>query len=255
MEIQEKIDRFNYLQKKSNLQDEEKQEINHLASEFLAITKQAYDDISINYSCADRTNVMDSIIEVYNTLFEMAEEVMNRPIQEMTVLDVGAGTGKDIKYMYDRGIKKVIGLDNSDGMIKVLKELEKRKEIPENSFVKGDMLKLPFPNCTFDIVRQNASLLHIPITTKGEMLDKAMEENNRVLKQNGILFISVKKGKGIQFIDTKEGFARRIFQMHTVESITKVIEENDFEILKMIEIKEERQGTNIDWINLIAKKV
>ena len=255
MEIQEKIDRFNYLQKKSNLQDEEKQEINHLASEFLAITKQAYDDISINYSCADRTNVMDSIIEVYNTLFEMAEEVMNRPIQEMTVLDVGAGTGKDIKYMYDRGIKKVIGLDNSDGMIKVLKELEKRKEIPENSFVKGDMLKLPFPDCTFDIVRQNASLLHIPITTKGEMLDKAMEENNRVLKQNGILFISVKKGKGIQFIDTKEGFARRIFQMHTVESITKVIEENDFEILKMIEIKEERQGTNIDWINLIAKKV
>ncbi len=255
MEIQEKIDRFNVLQKKSNLEEKEKQEINHLANEFLAITKQAYDDISINYSCADRTNVMDSIIEVYNTLFEMAEEVMNRPIQEMTVLDVGAGTGKDIKYMYDRGIKKVIGLDNSDGMIKVLKELEKRKEIPENSFVKGDMLKLPFPNCTFDIVRQNASLLHIPITTKGEMLDKAMEENNRVLKQNGILFISVKKGKGIQFIDTKEGFARRIFQMHTVESITKVIEENDFEILKMIEIKEERQGTNIDWINLIAKKV
>ena len=255
MEIQEKIDRFNYLQKKSNLQDEEKQEINHLASEFLAITKQAYDDISINYSCADRTNVMDSIIEVYNTLFEMAEEVMNRPIQEMTVLDVGAGTGKDIKYMYSRGIKKVIGIDNSDGMISVLKEQERRKEIPENSFIKGDMLKFPFPNCTFDIVRQNASLLHIPITTKGEMLDKAMQENNRVLKQNGILFISVKKGNGIQFIDTKEGFARRIFQMHTVESISKVIEENDFEILKMIEIKEERQGTNIDWINIIAKKV
>lgn len=82
-----------------------------------------------------------------------------------------------------------------------------------------------------------------------------MQENNRVLKQNGILFISVKKGNGIQFIDTKEGFARRIFQMHTVESITKVIEENDFEILKMVEIKEERQGTNIDWINIIAKKV
>ena len=95
MEIQEKIDRFNVLQKKSNLEEKEKQEINHLANEFLAITKQAYDDISINYSCADRTNVMDSIIEVYNTLFEMAEEVMNRPIQEMTVLDVGAGTGKE----------------------------------------------------------------------------------------------------------------------------------------------------------------
>ena len=42
MTIQEKIDRFNVLQKKSNLEEKEKQEINHLASEFLAITKQRF---------------------------------------------------------------------------------------------------------------------------------------------------------------------------------------------------------------------
>ena len=255
MSIQEKIDRFNVLQKKSNLEEKEKQEMNHLAEEFLAITKQTYDNLAIDYSYADRSNTAEVDVALYDKLFETAENILNKPISEMSILDVGTGPGKSIKYIQGRGVKEIIGLDNSDGMISLLKELEKRKEIPENSFVKGDMLKLPFPNCTFDIVRQNASLLHIPITTKGEMLDKAMEENNRVLKQNGILFISVKKGKGIQFIDTKEGFARRIFQMHTVESITKVIEENDFEILKMVEIKEERQGTNIDWINIIAKKV
>ncbi len=255
MEIQEKVDRFNYLQKKSNLMDEEEQELDYLAEEFLAITKQAYDNICIDYSYADRTSVIDRMIEIYNILFQTAEKVLDKPICDMTVLDVGTGTGKDIKYMNSRGITKVIGLDNSEGMIKVLKELEKRKEIPKNSFIKGDMLNLPFDNNSFDIVRQNASLLHIPITTKGKMLDKVMQENNRVLRKNGILFVSVKKGHGVQFIDTKEGFDKRIFQMHTIESITKVMEKNDFEILRMIEIKEERQGTNIDWINIIAKKV
>lgn len=255
MTIQEKIDRFNHLQKKLNLEDKEKHELNHLAEEFLAITRQAYDNISIDYSYADRTNVIDSMIEIYNTLFQTAEEVLDKPICDMTVLDVGTGTGKDIKYMNSKGITNVIGLDNSEGMIKVLKELQKRKEIPKNSFVKGDMLNLPFDNSTFDIVRQNASLLHIPITTKGKMLDKVMQENNRVLRHNGILFVSVKKGNGVQFIDTKEGFDRRIFQMHTVESITKVMEENDFKILNIIEIKEERKGNIIDWINIIAKKV
>lgn len=255
MEIQEKIDRFNCLQEKINLVDEEKQELNHLAEEFLAITKQAYDNISIDYSYADRTSVIDRMIEIYNTLFQTAEKVLDKPICDMTVLDVGTGTGKDIKYMNSKGITNVIGLDNSEGMIEVLKELEKRKEIPENSFVKGDMLNLPFDNNSFDIVRQNASLLHIPITTKGKMLDKVMQENNRVLRQSGILFVSVKKGNGVQFIDTKEGFDRRIFQMHTIESITKVMEENDFEILNIIEVKEERKGDMIDWINIIAKKV
>lgn len=255
MKVQEKIDRFNVLQKKLDLEDKEKQELNRLAEEFLVITKQAYDHIAFDYCYADRTSVMDCMIEMYNTLFQTAEEVLHKSIRDMTVLDVGTGTGKDIKYMNSKGITKVIGLDNSDKMIEVLEELQKRKEIPENSFMKGDMLNLPFDDNIFDIVRQNASLLHIPITTKGEMLDKAIQETNRVLKQNGILFVSVKKGNGVQFIDTKEGFARRIFQMHTIESITKVIKENNFEILNITEIREERKGNVIDWINIIAKKV
>lgn len=129
-----------------------------------------------------------------------------------------------------------------------------KKEIPENSFVKGDMLNLPFDDEIFDIVRQNASLVHIPITTKGEMLDKAIKESYRVLKENGILFISVKKGEGVQFIDTKDGLGGRIFQMHTVETITKVLEENKFEILKIIEVNEHRNKERIDWINVIALK-
>lgn len=255
MEIQEKIHRFNVLQKKSNLEEKEKQEINHLANEFLAITKQTYDKTAITYSQVNETRMMDNVVEKINNLLETAEKVLNKPIDKMSILDVGTGPGRDIKYIASKGVKKVIGLDNSEGFIELLTELATKKEIPKDSFVKGDMLNLPFGDNTFDIVRQNASLLHIPITTKGEMLDKAMQENNRVLKEKGLLYVSVKKGEGVNNIDTKDGLGGRIFQLHTIETITKVVEQNKFKILNIKEEAEERNGNIINWIYIIARKI
>ena len=134
MSIQEKIDRFNVLQKKSNLEEKEKQEMNHLAEEFLAITKQTYDNLAIDYSYADRSNTAEVDVALYDKLFETAENILNKPISEMSILDVGTGPGKSIKYIQGRGVKEIIGLDNSDGMISLLKELE--GNYPENIEVK-----------------------------------------------------------------------------------------------------------------------
>lgn len=276
MDSQEKINRFNELQEKlsieinetqekstleinaeeekSNLEVKEEQELNQLAKEFLEMTRQTYDRVATTYSDVNGTKMIDSYRNMYDILFKTAEKELEKPIEDMEVLDVGTGPGRDIKFMYSKGIKRVVGLDNSEEFIKILTELEEKREIPRNSFVKGDMLDIPFDNETFDIVRQNASLLHIPITTKGEMLDKAIQESYRVLKENGILFVSVKKGKGVQLIDTKEGLGARIYQMHTVESITKILEEHHFRILDIIEIEEQRKQSKIDWINVIAKK-
>ena len=255
MEVQEKIDRFNFLQKKSDLEDKEKQELNRLAEEFLVITKQTYDKTAITYSQVNETRMINSVAEKIDILFEMAKEILDKSIGKMSILDVGTGSGRDIKYIYSKGIDKVIGLDNSEGFIELLTELATKKEIPKDSFVKGDMLNLPFDDNTFDIVRQNASLLHIPITIKDKMLDKAMKENNRVLKENGLLYVSVKKGEGVQYIDTKDGLGGRIFQLHTIETITKMIEQNKFKILNIKEEAEERNGDIINWIYIIAKKV
>ena len=276
MDSQEKINRFNELQEKlsieinetqekstleinaeeekSNLEVKEEQELNQLAKEFLEMTRQTYDRVATTYSDVNGTKMIDSYRNMYDILFKTAEKELEKPIEDMEVLDVGTGPGRDIKFMYSKGIKRVVGLDNSEEFIKILKELEEKGEIPKNSFVKGDMLDIPFDNEIFDIVRQNASLLHIPITIKGEMLDKAIQESYRVLKENGILFVSVKKGKGVQLIDTKEGLGARIYQMHTVESITKILEEHHFRILDIIEIEEQRKDSKIDWINVIAKK-
>lgn len=135
-----------------------------------------------------------------------------------------------------------------------MKKLEEKGEIPENSFVKADMRNIPFANNTFDIVRQYASLVHMPITTKGKMLDKALQENHRVLKENGVLFVAVKKGKGIQYLKTKTGVDARIFQMHTIESITEALERNGFLVIKIMEVQVQKQEKMTNWINVIAKK-
>ena len=276
MDRQEKIKRFNQLQEKlsiemneqqekSNLEINEKQkkldlkkceeqELNQLAKEFLEMTRKTYNKVASTYSDVNGTKMIDSYKNMYDILLKTAEKELKKPIDDMEVLDVGTGPGRDIKFMYSKGVKRAVGLDNSEEFIKILKALEEKGEIPKNSFVKGDMLDIPFDNETFDIVRQNASLLHIPITTKGEMLDKAIQESYRVLKENGILFVSVKKGKGVQLIDTKEGLGARIYQMHTVESITKILEEYHFRILDIIEIEEQRKESKINWINVIAKK-
>lgn len=157
MDIQSKIAKFNNLQNKSNITEKEQEELNSLAKEFLEKTKDTYDKMATIYSHADRSNVKNAESSLYDSLFETAQKIMHKPIREMSVLDVGTGTGKAIKEICNRGVKKVIGLDNSDGMIKILKELQEKKEIPVDSFVKGDMLKLPFDDNTFEIVRQNAS--------------------------------------------------------------------------------------------------
>ncbi len=254
MNSQEKIKRFNELQEKLSLEIKEKQELNQLAKEFLEMTRQTYEKIAGTYLDINGTKMIDSYKNMYDILFKIAEKELKKKIDNMKVLDVGTGPGRDIKFMYSQGIKKVVGLDNSEEFIKILKELEEKGEIPKNSFVKGDMLDIPFDNEIFDIVRQNASLLHVPITTKGEMLDKAIQESYRVLKENGILFVSVKKGKGVQLIDTKEGLGARIYQMHTIESITEILKKHCFYVLDIIKIEEQRKESKIDWINVIAKK-
>lgn len=255
--IYDKIDYFNELQKQLlngfNLSDKEIETLNTLANEFIDITKSTYDNIAPKYS-GIRTMKLNNIDQIiWDKLFETIKKVLHKTLNEIYMLDVGTGSGRDIKYASSNGIK-VIGIDNSDGFISILKKLEQENIIPKNSFLQANMLELPFSNETFDVVRQYASLLHIPITTPGKMLDKVIEENYRVLKPNGLLHIYVKEGNGVQYIDTNEGLGGRIFQMHSEESISNVLLRNNFNILKIEHFQEKRPNSIINWINVISQK-
>ncbi len=95
-------------------------------------------------------------------------------------LDLATGTG-DIAFALAARGADVVGLDITPRMI----ELARRKIVERGSvaappaFVVGDMLALPFPSASFDIVTTGYGLRNVPD------LPAAIEEIRRVLRPGG----------------------------------------------------------------------
>jgi ubiquinone/menaquinone biosynthesis C-methylase UbiE len=246
--------------------ESELQERNKIAEKLLKITQRTYDKICKKYSILRGEEPDERNRDNWDRIIKIAKSRINflhagNSSENLTVLDIGTGYGRDIKYASKIPGLTIIGIDNSDGFIEILKKLEEKKEIPVGSYRKADMRDLScFPDCSFDIVRYHASLLHLPVIGKGYMADKALSEGYRVLKKNGIVYISVKKGNSLKFVDTQEGLGRILYQFHTKESILLLLKRNNFKLVlspdgveQLWEILSSR-GKHISWICLIAEK-
>jgi len=74
------------------------------------------------------------------------------------------------------------GIDNSSNLI-----AEAKKAHPRSKFIEGDLLDIPLPDTTQDLVVAIASLHHIP----SEKLRKlAVQEMHRILKSRGKLAVT-----------------------------------------------------------------
>ena len=111
--------------------------------------------------------------------FELYEKyvsfVKHFATNEGTLLDVGCGVGWSSYFLGQAGYQ-VTGIDLNAEVF----------ELPTNSslnFVEGNVLNLPFPNSTFDIVASHNTIEHVPEP------DKALLEMLRVLKPGGLLII------------------------------------------------------------------
>jgi len=91
------------------------------------------------------------------------------------VLEVGVGTGKNLKY-YPPGCL-IIGIDNSEGMLK--KARKKAEGMNNVTLLLMDAEHLEFPDNTFDYVVTTFVLCSIPDPVK------ALKEMRRVLKPSG----------------------------------------------------------------------
>jgi len=98
------------------------------------------------------------------------------------VLDLGCGNGRFYELTKEKKVS-YIGVDISEKLIKIAKE-----RYPEVKFLTADALNLPFPNNYFDKVYAIALLHHIP---SKEYRLKVLEELKRVLKEEGLLFLTV----------------------------------------------------------------
>ena len=113
-------------------------------------------------------------------IWKCVKEFTSTLVKNSTVLDVGCGNGKNVKYLLDNGIN-AYGIDFSEKLVKVCK----RKKLDVKV---GNALDIPFDDNSFDNVISIAVIHHLQ---KEEDRIKAINEMIRVCKNNGKILISV----------------------------------------------------------------
>lgn len=99
------------------------------------------------------------------------------------ILDAGCAGGRDSARFVSLGFS-VTGVDLAETFLD-----EARKNVPSGTFLKADVMNLPFPEGTFDAIWANAVLVHL---SKDELLP-ALKSFARVAKKDAKLFLRMKQ--------------------------------------------------------------
>lgn len=95
------------------------------------------------------------------------------------VLDLACGTGDIALRLSDHGIR-VVGLDITPRMVEIATQKTRQaSDSPASVFVVGDMMELPYPDDSFDLVTVGYGFRNVPV------LDDALREVYRVLRPGG----------------------------------------------------------------------
>lgn len=110
-----------------------------------------------------------------------------KPNTDMTIIDVGTGTGSGIIF-FAKSVKKMVGLDGTEAMLDRAKEKIQKSGICNVDLVHANALEIPFEDETFDnVISLNFIHLFVPLG-----IDKQKEfisEMERVCKKGGKVII------------------------------------------------------------------
>lgn len=96
------------------------------------------------------------------------------------VLMLGSGTGEESEFLKSKGAQDLIGMDLSEGSVKIANE-----SFPNCEFIVGDMHQIPFDNETFDFVYSSLTIHYTPDPKS------VYHEISRVLKKGGGMLFSL----------------------------------------------------------------
>jgi len=147
---------------------------------------------------------------------ELREDFL-KTVGDGEILDCGCGTGRDTDYFVRNGMEAV-GIDIAEGMI------EHAQENREGEFMEKDIRELDFDEDRFEGIWCSASIFFMP---KKEMKE-ALKNLRKVLKPNGIIYISFKIGDGKV---EREKWGDSVIQYHLPEDeAVEVLNDSGFEI-------------------------
>jgi SAM-dependent methyltransferase len=121
--------------------------------------------------------------------------------QKATILDVGTGTGNNLRLLQELGFKNVTGLDSSEEAIRFCQQ----KGL---GLVKqGDVCNIPFPDNNFDVVFATDIIEHV------EDDIEALSEIRRILKPEGKVILTVPAFQSLWGIQDVIGHHKRRYRM------------------------------------------
>ena len=143
---------------------------------------ESYDETSRNY---DRTRVPIGSEIILGCLARQA-----RPLDTLTVLDAGCGTGAYSEAIVDR-VGRVEALDMSQGMLdEAAAKLADAVARDRIGFHQGAITELPFGEASFDAVMINQVLHHLDDDADYPLHRRVIGEFARVLRPGGALVVN-----------------------------------------------------------------
>jgi ubiquinone/menaquinone biosynthesis C-methylase UbiE len=105
-----------------------------------------------------------------------------KPQPEMVFLDVACGPGALVLAMAP-GLQYAFGMDLTSEMLRMARQFQEEREVPNAAYVCGEGEKIPYADATFDLVSCQYAFHHIP---KPELV---LQEMLRVAKPAGRIFV------------------------------------------------------------------
>jgi ubiquinone/menaquinone biosynthesis C-methylase UbiE len=205
------------------------QKLNPHFSKRNSVSKPENPDVAYNLWAADYDSQPDNMMLAWDE--EIFSGLINKmDLKNKIIADIGCGTGRHWKKIFSREPKKLIGLDVSEGMLKMLQQ---KFPEAETHHLKNDQLnELEHQSC--DIVFSTLTIAHI------ENAEKALSEWKRVLKPGGEMIITdyhpfaLQKGGKRTFSYNGKTIEVKNY-VHSIQKIKQIARQLDLEVLRFIE--------------------
>ncbi len=175
----------------------------------------------------------------YHGEWERQYNDFERLLKGKRIIDVGCAFGRDTDRFVKDGFD-VVGVDASEAMINLAK-----RHVPRAEFYKKDMLTMKF-NRKFDGLWCCASVLHI----KKKDIKMLLKNFKSLMEADGVLFISVKRGRGERYQTYPDG-TRRFYAYYFEKELRNILNKNGFDTVLLYRHKDP-ENKNTTWISLFA---
>ncbi|HPG31406.1 MAG TPA: class I SAM-dependent methyltransferase [bacterium] len=193
---------------------------------------------TINYYNSFAENYFNNTVAInLDKLYERIEFFFDDKSEKL--LDLGCGSGRDSHRLLKKNFKYIVSADLSEKLLKLASANFKLNRICLMNF-----LNVSFKNESFKYIFANASLLHI----KKKYIIDTFSELYKILKKNGRIYFSLKKGTG-----EGEDENNRFFSYYLETEIIELLKITGLECLSISSLKSS-DSRNIEWISVFAEK-